>query len=490
MVLALYDCRSKQEYIYRTNHIQEITGGSALLADLFRDFFRESTEFRIMYDWEHAETPQDYLAYFQSSGYDGEVIYEGGGNLCMIYRDRETYLRVNRALSKKALENTFSVSIIAACAEIDPSDEDFSRDRRKLYEENARRKNLGTYSTPCNVLPFTQVDRLTYQPVTVKRDEQEYTTERWNKQQKFNAMKRIPAENHVLQLDSMTDKGKDSILAVIYIDGNNMGAKVKAATEDGGRPVSSYSDGIRKLRAFSVKTNEDFVKKPVAAIEQVLLAQYTAAAPEKKHYYKYRRVISGGDEITLICNAHAVPMILRAYFDTLAASGGNSACAGVALFHSHAPFTDVYAIAEQCCESGKQFSHLPGNGDRSYIDFHYCHAGITNDLETIRETQEGKYTAKPYEYTLSAERKDGQPPAWQDFVRLGQKAAGITRSDVKSLADAIVRGDSHYREMLRMLRSRKKMTDIDETDSSVRRMLFDIASVADLWFIKEGREHE
>ena len=41
MVLALYDCRSKQEYIYRTKRIREISGGSALLSDLYYHFIKE-----------------------------------------------------------------------------------------------------------------------------------------------------------------------------------------------------------------------------------------------------------------------------------------------------------------------------------------------------------------------------------------------------------------------------------------------------------------
>ena len=36
MITAIYDCRSKQEYIYRTNKIREIAGASKLLADVFR----------------------------------------------------------------------------------------------------------------------------------------------------------------------------------------------------------------------------------------------------------------------------------------------------------------------------------------------------------------------------------------------------------------------------------------------------------------------
>jgi hypothetical protein len=73
---------------------------------------------------------------------------------------------MNRLLSRKALETSFTISIIAACTEVTGN---FYEDRRRLYSENARQKNLGTYYTPCNVLPFTQVDRRTYQPIVKKQ---------------------------------------------------------------------------------------------------------------------------------------------------------------------------------------------------------------------------------------------------------------------------------------------------------------------------------
>ena len=44
MILALYDCRSKQEYIYRTNRIKEITGGSQLLTELYDNLKKQAIE--------------------------------------------------------------------------------------------------------------------------------------------------------------------------------------------------------------------------------------------------------------------------------------------------------------------------------------------------------------------------------------------------------------------------------------------------------------
>ena len=131
-ILALYDCRSKQEYIYRTNRVKEIIGASMLLTDLFKEFFVNNKDFKLETEWkENSNAPENYLDYFEKSGLDGEIVYEGGGNLCIIYRNYETYIKVNQQLSKKVLEKTFGVSIIAAYTEVSGN---FVEDRKKLYD--------------------------------------------------------------------------------------------------------------------------------------------------------------------------------------------------------------------------------------------------------------------------------------------------------------------------------------------------------------------
>ena len=482
-ILALYDCRSKQEYIYRTNSVKEIAGASCLLADLFTSFFEDKKNgFRINADWKQT-APENYLQYFNDSKLDAEIVYEGGGNLCVIYKDKETYLNINRALSSKILKRTFGVSIIASAT---PVTGNFVQDRKNLYLNNAVQKNLGAYHTPCNVLPFTQVDRLTYQPIVEKKDNKQYTTE---SQKKLDAYQRLFQKKEVTKsdlfqksFDDMTDKGNDSTLAIIYIDGNNMGKKVKDATDG----KTDYTSGINALRDFSQKTNKDFVENPIHAITEKLeqLYQEHDGYKEEQLKYLFRPIISGGDEITIVCNAHAVPEILKVYFETLTSGSDNSACAGVALFHSHAPFADVYRIAEECCESGKQLSHLPENEGKNYIDFHFCHAGITNSLEKIRETQEAKYTARPYEYGNS----------WQKFIKYGEVTSGMKRADIKVLGEAIIKGDSYYQEEIRRIKSRDKNGKFDEiyrNAGELKNILFDIAIVFDLWFAgKEKKTDE
>lgn len=476
-ILALYDCRSKQEYIYRTNRVKEIIGASAILSDLFGDFFCDKNSgFKVNADWRNTQAPENYLEYFNTSGLDGEVVYEGGGNLCIIYKDHETYLKVNRVLSKRILETTFGVNIIASCTHITG---DFVQDRKRLYIENAVQKNIGSYYTPCNVLPFTLVDRLTHQPVTQKIEGVQYTTESFKKLKKFNS---IPSNNLPViekQFDKMTDKGNNSLLAIIYIDGNNMGNKVKRITEN----KSDYSSGINALREFSETTDNDFVRKPIKAITERLTELYlqNEGSPAQRIKYLFRPIISGGDEITIVCNAHAVPEIIETYFSTLTSESENSSCAGVAVFHSHAPFADVYRIAEQCCESGKEMSHLPENSGNNYIDFHFCHSGITNSLEVIRKTQEEMYTARPYEYKTT----------WHEFIKHGKLLSQTKRANIKALGEAIVKGDSYYKEELARIKSRdseNKLAEIYDNADKAKRYIFDISIIFDLWFADKEQD--
>lgn len=476
-ILALYDCRSKQEYIYRTNIVQEITGASELLRSLFTDFFEDKNNgFKIKSDWKNEKAPENFLDVFNSEGYDAEIVYEGGGNLCVIFKDKETYISVNKALSKQVLEKTFAVSIIASATEVT---DNFAEDRKRLYAENALQKNLGAYHTPCNVLPFTQVDRLTYLPVVKKSGNRQYSTESLKKKEKYTSLPRPQEQILEYEFDNMVDKGNESLLAIIYIDGNNMGAKVKAATAG----KTDYTSGINALREFSKQTDLDFVERPIKEIKDRLTSLYNNATDDKeRRKYLFRKVISGGDEITIVCNAHAVPEILETYFNTLTGNSDNSACAGVAIFHSHDPFADVYEIAEACCEMGKKVSHLKGNEGKNFIDFHYCHSGITNSLETIRETQEKDYTQRPYEYS----------GAWKTFCKYGKLMAKYSkRSDVKALCTAIVKGDSYYKEELRRMKSRdskKNLTEIFENEDEIKKIIFDIAIVYDLWFAEKGED--
>lgn len=478
MITAIYDCRSKQEYIYHTNKMVEISGASLLLSNVYKMFVEKAESYGIKIkdswekDFENGKRfdPEE----FEKSPYQGEIIYAGGGNLNVIYKDKDIYIKANRIFSKMLLDETYSVSVVAACTE---TTDNFNADRKKLYREKNRMKNQGVLSSPCNVLPVMQIDRTTFMPVHEKvfskGKRTDMTLESRHKTDAYKEYYGADDDVNTKRLDSLLINDDSSIIAVIYIDGNDMGNKISACTKG----KDDYPLCVDALREFSINTDKYFVKQPIEAIKDCLRKKSMSGVQ-----HKYRLIIGGGDEITIICCAEDAMDIVTTYFETLEKSAPlakdkkNASCAGIAFFHSHMPFADVYKIAEECCESGKKHTRN-GHSGESYIDFHYCHSGITNNLETLREEQEEKYTNRPYSTEDFAE-----------FRRIGNILREIGRGNLKALGESIVKGDSYYQLEVERIKSRFMgnfaglVEQYHNDEETLKKFIYDISVVYDLWF--------
>ncbi|MGN1118168.1 MAG: Cas10/Cmr2 second palm domain-containing protein, partial [Acutalibacteraceae bacterium] len=176
------------------------------------------------------------------------------------------------------------------------------------------------------------------------------------------------------------------LTAVVYIDGNSLGKRVKECTR-----VHSFDEGVSRLRTFSKEINQCFISDPEEALRTFL-----DSSDEKP---SFRKILGAGDEITFICDAEVALKLVLKYFDTLEKSNSgrkedarNHSCAGIAVAHAKTPFNMVYELAEAACESAKALSR---SKDGNYLDFYYCHMGVTNDFETYRK-REQYMTGKPY----------------------------------------------------------------------------------------------
>ena len=137
-VIALYGFRSKQEYIYRTNRMREITGASELIAGMYSRFTAESPV-PIDADWRNCAWSE------LRETFDGAVVYEGGGNLCILYRDRPAYVRANRFFSRMILDCAPGLGLIAACV---ARTDDFGADMKSLRAAFDAAKN--SHLTRCD----------------------------------------------------------------------------------------------------------------------------------------------------------------------------------------------------------------------------------------------------------------------------------------------------------------------------------------------------
>lgn len=446
--LALYDFASKQQYIYRTSKIVEISGASTLLAEMYDKFVSLANLRKDM-------TQPFSLEAFEHSNVPGEVLYDGGGNLMVLYRSEEDYRAANRLLSVYLLKNAPGLTMIATCV---PFSGNFSEDKKKLYTKNALRKNLYPSYELSAVTPMTQIDPMTFSAVTKKESypqEASYSADRIAKRKAYRSHK----DNNLKDIEGLA--------AVIYIDGNAMGDKLKRCDH------TEYDEGVARLRKFSESVNNSFVNKPLDEIRKVVSGT------------GFRRVIGGGDEITIICKAELAWKIVCTYFDALKSCTVElpdgevpcTSCAGIALFHAKAPFDVAYGIAEAACENAKKRSHL--NGSCNCVDFYYCHAGITNTFEYLRDSEQAHATGRPYLF-------DEAKAQFEKYTPL-LNAAG--RANVKALGSAAQESPAQYLFEVERVNaylpagSEKFRSDAGFEDEM--KLVYDMSEFYDVWFTEK-----
>ncbi|MDR2749314.1 MAG: hypothetical protein LBC41_01520 [Clostridiales bacterium] len=522
--LAMYDFSRKQDYIYRTNKIKEIVGASSIIKDAYKDFLdmlerkNYTIGFRIDESSPSKSCNEFKMAEFKSTC---AVVYEGGGNLFLIFKDEESCLKANKLFSKMILEKAYGLSVVCAFV---PVTDDFHKDLENVYKKSQMTKSTLPMIHPVNVLPYTLIDRSTSFPISAKlimgkeKAEVSYSRESFLKREKHEGLVKsaTPYAEVEKQLDNLiTEKNEESLLAIIYIDGNAMGDKVKSLFD--GDADSSYDHCVAKQREFSSKIDDAFIVQPLLAIEAEVekmrkemdnaeqgeeKADGSSRPPNEPLWY--RRIIGGGDEITIICNARYALRLVKLYFKTVQIYNRDhdaqfSSCAGIAVFHSHNPFSTIYEIAEECCESAKKRNRLLFNSQNFYLDFHFCAAGVVNSLKAIRESQEEGFTNRPYCFQLprkksvaseGEEDRQGIFDQEHDLNRLEgvgkmlyRMGAENARSDVKALSDSIFAGESSFAMILARLESKYHSMDLKFLKAEYKKEIFDATIVHDLgWF--------
>lgn len=581
-ILAMYDILGKQDYIYKSSKIKEIAGGSYIIRDCFaeclfpaaKEVSEEEKEKRkkegkacsgsgiFTYKWKNMVkerdpqevkmlegepadfTPENFKSRIEK-GYIGEVVYDGGGNFFVLYRGIDDYRKVNRRFYRKLLEKTYSLRVLTTYIEGVDFD-NYLPDRNKMYAKHKRREQRESMTAPVNTLPIVQTDYRTSLPLTelqkIGDREEKVSYESKKKYEKYAELEKYEqpirygdctengkfrrdeegeSENQIARqamgsrlLDNMiTEKGEESLLAVIYIDGNNMGAKVDSCLDAG--DDKSYETCVKALREFSDEIQTHYIDNRIRDVDTFL----------SENTKKLRRfVIYAGDEITFICNARNAYDVAKEYLTKLAADSPEGAprtsCAGIAVFHSHAPFREAYRIAEECCESGKKLMKELKIKNASMIDFHYCQGAFGTSLEAIRKDEETEDCSRPWFVYYDGEKgaESGEKPALikrkyvsDDIVQEMKKMLNkIGNSNIKDLAVSAKRSEADFRSELERISAHQKAEKqedkvdftlgglLDDKDAErktelmdiQRKLIYDMAIVYDIWFNDEKRAEE
>lgn len=519
MLLAQYTIRSKQDYIFKTNRVLEIVGASENISRAWDYLIERAIEARVKVDSNESKafSFRDTADLFERNELDLVVLFRGGGNLTVLFRDRASYLKTNRAFSFRLMKDYPGMIPMAVSTEVTGN---YSADYAALMRESDREKNRMVPSSDPFTVPFAMMDRETFLPfsgvLTDGNDDIETTRVSDESLSKRRTGVQLRNEKIEVRLfdDMVTARGEESLLAVVHADGNNMGKKITGMLGKLNLE-KDYEGAVNFMRKFTHATDMAFTKAGMAAVEkrkkELLEAEKARNAGKKKKIHESafscRQVIAGGDDITFICNARYALEYTKAYLDAVQnfkSDEGDlesirySSCAGICIFHSHYPFARAYRIAEQACDdSAKQKVHggMEITIDEGWIDFHYIRGGIGGDLKGIRENEGtvrciGRPWLAAWDRTESADGKN----TVEDIADLNRllKQYGISRTAVKTLGAAIemnmTTAETEYRRICRqadgLQTALKKRFDWEK--ERLLRALYDLSEVYDLWFGEEA----
>lgn len=475
-VLVMYDVREIQKYIFRTNKVKDIIGASILVDGILETGIRECEE--------------------ENSDIEVKRVFIGGGNASVIYKNREEARRMNRSLAKWILEHTYSLQLATAVIE---RTDDYAADYVNVKKELAKIKKKMCYMGYLGALPIVERESSTGLALTSKIQGQAEI----EKVSRETYLKRKKLIGKGIKFDDLVDqKGEDSTLAIVHIDGNSMGKKIE-------RLITGRQDYEEVMKEISKNINESFFEAFNEMEEkQKKWARETKGEDEKKIYI--RKIILAGDDITFVCTAKIALSLVEAFVHALKhrklyieeenVSGkkrrknnnketqelqnleknGFSVCAGIAYIHSHFPFRDAYEIAEQCCERAKEKAKeeaskvdgMIGN----WVDFQICKNVQTMYLKENREKNyrlpDGKYLIRrpyyiPYAIEEGKFKKMNEKNKKYSFNILkkqiqlfkdDKKHGGnnMVKSDIKDLRNTYPLGEFAMKELLSFLKSRDK----------------------------------
>lgn len=498
MILAQYTIRSKQEYIFRTNKIVEIVGASANISNAWDELFAcakkaglktmritdESFDFKLVKNqMEQKEKAVNLVE-----------LFTGGGNLTVIFDSKETFVTLNKIFSFEVLKDKPGMIPMAVCTEVTGN---YRADYASLMEKSEIEKNRMNPGRDNFILPFSQMDRNTFLPYAGEEDtyrpEAQLSYESQSKR-KIGIMLRDETGSVKLLDDLVSEKGKESLLAVVHADGNNMGSKIMRFLGD----ETDYTVCVNKMRLFSQTTAKAFTDTGKKAMENCrrALASDSRNKKLKDKAFAYRVIVADGDDFTFICNARFAMEYTRAYIKSVSDFKSDwkySSCAGICIFHSHYPFARAYSLAEQACDDGaKKMVHTGADDapEEGWVDFHYIHSGIGGNLETIRYRENSQESmARPWLLT-----DDKNSRAYQKLIDLYNafKETKVSRSSIKELgADWESSHPAGCQSLKRVCYKHKglekKLQDVFDGDEDLlMKAVYDLAEVIDIWYEEAG----
>ena len=369
-----------QGFIFETNKLQEIVGGSEIVKSV-------ADEFLILSKYKEG---------------DKNILINTAGNIKAIFDNREDCQQVVLEFAKIIQQKAYGISISQAVIEFDGEAVDYIDKLEKNLKIQRNRPSI-----PLDMsINLMKLNPKTAKPL-VNKDNDIATKQKLYANMKF--YQDNPSITEFKDFSYMKNsKGK---IAVIHIDGNGLGKLIPKLKD--------------KLSAFSIELDKA-TKKAVKD-----------AKDAKDDSMFIREVIVGGDDVTVICNANDALKFTKNFLQNFEDNTKKieeldgiqdklTACAGIAYCNEKYPFHYAVDLAEALCGVAKThsnrehssliFHNIQSSNYQSWDKFVKDELTIRNDNNSIRLDFGAYYLQKENEATIEslintveAYRCDGSP---------------------------------------------------------------------------------
>ena len=415
----LFDTRSIQRYIFSGNRLKTNIGASYLVAHVFDDYLIPALKNTF------GDSQVDVESWKQGDPLSGlsndmlcSVAYIGGGNaliLCHKNITRQQCINLVEDFTCELLIKCPGLRVGVAHGELDiDSVENFQSGLSELYRQ--LKKNQNTVSPVVNV-PYTgltlncRVNGKTanYFDLNGKlQPEAGYEQSFYSQETASKAFAANKANEHLrnlypeicknydfpMQFEDLGQVEGENYIAIIHIDGNNMGQKFRTCKTLQERSKLSRNIQFKVERCFGrlLNTIVDEYDSYKKFLKLGLTEQYKDILP-----LPIRPLILGGDDVTFICPAKLAIIYTKRFMefmmDTEIVEGIEDeraryidCCAGIGIFKTSYPFFRGYELAEQLCDTAKQ-KMRSSETSSSWLNFAILHGEQAPTLQQIRQQE-------------------------------------------------------------------------------------------------------
>lgn len=485
--VLIFDVTGIQKYVFGSNKLMENLGASYIVTSLFNNYMKEALK-QIGLSTNHFD---DWILGKKVLKEDPalvyEVLYVGGGNLLIIFNNESACKKLIKTFTKNLLLVAPSLAVATACieAEYDSFYNNYSEYSKLLFDRITESKN--------NQAPITTFHNY---GITALCPRSGYSADKYyGKDKKFissvsyRKIEMAESANKIV-LTEFSDilgdkycftndleklgqsKNEDSHIAVVHIDGNDMGKRFQN--------VKSVDD----LRILSLKVEEItkksfryLLKHIVDNIDLIKEALNRDDLPAKdgKEILPLRPIIIGGDDITFVSDGRLGIYFAKIFMEKFEELGkafskdndeGLTSCGGIAIAKTKYPFYRVYRLSEELCSNAKNYKKKNGLKG-SFLDFHISHQGISNSLDCLRDfykCKDGSLIFRPYQINSEGER------GLNRLIKNAKIFSSLSRSKVKELRECLTLGKIETKEFI--IRNRGKNFILSEFEKNYKEEIF------------------